>query len=294
VKRFALSRPSCAGCDLVRGSSVARKIKSGRSLRAAISTGFRNSFPSAHLRYDLMPSISAIELAFAAGAIAIGGLVQGSIGIGFVLVSAPVVGLVEPRALPALFVLLGFPIEIWMVLRERAAVDVPGFVQMVGGRVIGTLAAFVVLIVVSPQLLTVLIGSAIVIAAVMSWRVTEFRSGTGAKVVAGSFSGLMGTVAAVGGPALALAYQDREGPVLRATLAATFLATDVLAVAALAASDLLHWWHARLFLVMIPAQLLGVALSSRVIGRVDASLLRTGVLVVAGMDGVAVVLRALM
>jgi uncharacterized membrane protein YfcA len=145
-----------------------------------------------------MPSISSVELGVAAGAIAVGGLVHGSIGIGFVLISAPVVGLIEPRALPALFVLLGFPLEVWMVLRERRAVDVPGFIQMVGGRVIGTLAAFVVLIIVSPQLLTVLIGSAIVVAAVLSWRMTGFRSGSRAKVVAGSVSGLMATVAAAG------------------------------------------------------------------------------------------------
>ncbi|MGH2757618.1 MAG: sulfite exporter TauE/SafE family protein [Actinomycetota bacterium] len=241
-----------------------------------------------------MPSISVIELCIAAGAIAIGGLVHGSVGIGFVLVSAPVVGLIEPRALPALFVLLGFPIEIWMVLRERAAVDVPGFVQMVGGRVIGTFAAFVVLVVISPHLLTVLIGSAIVIAALLSWRMTGFRSGTATRVVAGGVSGLMGTVAAVGGPALALAYQDREGPVLRATLAATFLATDLLSVAALVASDLLHWWHAQLFVVMLPALMLGVGLSGRVIGRVDTKVLRTGVLLVSAMGGSAVVLKALL
>jgi uncharacterized protein len=241
-----------------------------------------------------MPSISIVELGVAAGAIAVGGLVHGSIGIGFVLISAPVVGLVEPRALPALFVLLGFPMEVWMVLRERGALDVPGFIQMVGGRVIGTLAAFVVLIIVSPQLLTVLIGSSIVVAAVLSWRITGFRSGTGAKVVAGSISGLMATVAAAGGPALALAYQDREGPELRATLAATFLATDLLSVAALAASGLLHWWHAQLCLIVLPAQLLGVGLSGLVLGRLDAMALRTGVLLVAGMGGVAVVLRAIL
>jgi hypothetical protein len=84
-----------------------------------------------------------------------------------------------------------------MVLRERAALDVPGFVQMVGGRVVGTLAAFVVLVLVSPQLLTVLIGGAIVIAAVLSWRMVEFRPGAPAKMVAGSVSGLMETVAVV-------------------------------------------------------------------------------------------------
>jgi uncharacterized protein len=81
---------------------------------------------------------------------------------------------------------------------------------------------------VTPSRVPVLIGSAIVIAAVMSRRMVGFRAGAGTKVLAGSVSGLMATVGAVGGPALALAYQDRDAPELRATLAATFLATDLL------------------------------------------------------------------
>lgn len=241
----------------------------------------------------MMPPLSPAELGLAAGAIAVGGLVHGSIGIGFVLIAAPVVGLIEPRALPALFVLLGFPMEIWMVLRERAAVDVPGFIQMVGGRVIGTFAAFLVLIVVSRRLLTVLIGGAIIIAAMLTWRLAEFRLGAGTRVVAGSVSGLMGTVAAVGGPALALAYQNREAPELRATLAATFLATDLLAVAALVASDLLQWWHVQLALMVLPAELMGVALSGRLIRRLDAVAVRMGVVLIAIVGGTSVAVKAI-
>jgi uncharacterized membrane protein YfcA len=239
-----------------------------------------------------MLPMSAGELAIAAGVIAVGGLVHGSIGIGFVLIAGPVVALLEPRAVPALFILLGIPMEAWMVLRERAALDLSGFTHMIGGRVIGTLAAFVVLVLVSPQLLTVLIGSAIVIAAVMSWRVVGFKAGAGTKVLAGSVSGLMATVGAVGGPALALAYQDRDAPELRATLAATFLATDLLPVAVLAASGLLHWWHVRLAFILLPAQLAGVGLSNVVIGRLDPRTVRAGVLVLAAVGGIAVVVKA--
>lgn len=243
---------------------------------------------------DTMPPMSPVELALAAGVIAVGGLVHGSIGIGFVLIAGPVVALIEPRAVPALFVLLGFPMEIWMVLRERAALDFSGFAQMIGGRVIGTLAAFGVLVVVSSQLLTVMIGSAIVVAAALSWRMVGFSSGPRAKVLAGSVSGLMATVGAVGGPALALAYQDRDAPELRATLAATFLATDLLPVAALTASGLLHLWHVRLAFIMLPAQLVGVGLSGVLIGRLDPSTVRNGVLLLAAVGGIAVVIKAIL
>lgn len=238
--------------------------------------------------------MSTAELALVAGVISVGGLVHGSLGIGFVLIAGPLVALIEPRAVPALFVLLGFPMAAWMVLRERAALDLPGFMQMIGGRVIGTLAAFVVLLAVSPQFLTVLVGGAIVLAAVLSWKSVGFKSGAGAKVLAGSVSGLMATLGAVGGPALALAYQDRDPPELRATLAATFLTTDLLPMAALAASGLLHWWHVQMAFIVLPAQLLGVGISGVLIGRLDPGTVRTGVLWVAAAGGITVVVKALL
>jgi hypothetical protein len=138
-----------------------------------------------------------------------------------------------------------------------------------------------------------MIGAAIVIAALLSWRLVEWRSGTFGRIVAGGISGLMATVAAVGGPAMALAYRDREPPELRATLAATFLVGGVLSVIALAASDLLHWWHARLSLLMLPAELLGVAVSGLVLGRIRAETLRKAVLALAAGGGAVVMLKAL-
>jgi hypothetical protein len=232
-------------------------------------------------------------LALIAGAIAVGSLVQGSLGFGMVLIAGPLVTLIEPRAVPGMFLLLGFPLVSWVLIRDRAALDVPGFGQMMAGRALGTVAAFGVLVVVSRQALTAMIGAAIVIAALLSWRLVEWRSGTFGRIVAGGISGLMATVAAVGGPAMALAYRDREPPELRATLAATFLVGGVLSVIALAASDLLHWWHARLSLLMLPAELLGVAVSGLVLGRIRAETLRKAVLALAAGGGAVVMLKAL-
>ena len=50
------------------------------------------------------------------------------------------------------------------------------------------------------------------------------------EVAAGFASGLAGTVAAVGGPYLGLAYADRPGPVLRATVSLAFAVGVVLSL----------------------------------------------------------------
>lgn len=240
-----------------------------------------------------MPPLSAVDLAIVAGAVAVGGLVQGSLGFGFALTAGPIVAFIEPGALPGLFILLGLPTAIWMLLRERGSLDKPGFTQMLGGRIVGTLAAFGVLAVVSRDSLTVLIGGGIVAAAVLSWRTVDLRPGIGLRIVAGSVSGLMGTIAAVGGPAMALAYQDRAGSELRATLAATFLVGGLFSLLALSASGLLEWWHLELSLMMMPAELMGVAASGLLLPFLHREAMRTGVLLLAACGGLIVVLKAL-
>jgi uncharacterized membrane protein YfcA len=247
------------------------------------------------VRYDLaMPSLTAVDLAVAAGAVAVGGMIQGVLGFGLVLTAGPIIAFIEPKALPGVFILLGLPMGVWMLLRERKALDVPGFAQLLGGRAVGTLAAFGILAIATPDSLAVVVGTAIVIAAIISWRTVEVPSAPSLKLIAGGVSGLMGTVAAVGGPAMALAYQNREGSELRSTLAATFLVGGLLSLVALTASGFLHWWHVRLSLLMMPAELFGVAASGAVIPYLRRKWLRSGVLLLAGIGGLIVVAKAVL
>ncbi len=240
-----------------------------------------------------MPPFTLAELMLVAGAVAVGSLIQASLGFGFVLVAGPVVAFIEPLSLPGLFILLGIPLQIWMLLRERASIDRPGLVQMMGGQVVGTVAAFGVLSVVAAETLGVLIGASILLAALLSWRVHGFEPGLASRVGAGGISGLMSTVAAVGGPAVALVYRDRDAREVRATLAAVFLGGSVLSLIAVQASGLMEWWHLRLAVLLLPAQVIGAALSTPLIHRLPPDRLRTGVLWLAAVGGAAVLLKGL-
>jgi uncharacterized membrane protein YfcA len=79
-----------------------------------------------------------VELLVLFVAVAVWAVVQGSIGFGFALVAVPVLTLLRPEALPATVLLLVTPMAA-MALRKRCAVDVPGLVYLVSGRLVGTL-----------------------------------------------------------------------------------------------------------------------------------------------------------
>ena len=88
------------------------------------------------------------------------------------------------------------------------------------------------------------------------------------EVAAGFASGVAGTVGAVGGPYLGLAYADRPGPVLRATISLAFAVGVVLSLAAvgIAGRDRAPA-PLRLGAALVPSTFLGLWLGRRLRGR---------------------------
>ena len=91
------------------------------------------------------------------------------------------------------------------------------------GRLVGTLAASALLIVVSADQLVLLIGVFILSGVGMSISGLRFDPIRPVLVVAGMLSGLLGTVASVGGPPMALVYQHAAGARIRSTMSGFFL-----------------------------------------------------------------------
>ena len=238
-------------------------------------------------------TISPVELASAIAACVAGALIQGSIGFGFSLVVAPVLGLIQPEALPATILFLALPMTTWMSLRERRDIDARGFFQMTAGRVPGTVVAAWIIAVVSVAQLSVIIGSAVVVAAGISALAPEFEVTTGRRFVAGIFSGFMGTVAAVGGPALALAYQSRPGAELRSTLALSFVVGSVISLAALAIAGEVEGSDVALAVKLLPGLIGGLALAALVSRFLDERWLRPAVLIFAVLSGAAAIVKGL-
>jgi len=109
----------------------------------------------------------------------------------------------------------------------------------------------------------------------------------------GMVSGFMGTVATVGGPAMALAYQHDSGPVIRATLNRFFLAGTVITVAVLIPAGKLGPEHLLAGLAMVPGVAVGFLAAQRLHDRVDAGWSRPAVLGMSAVSSIAVLVREL-
>jgi uncharacterized membrane protein YfcA len=237
--------------------------------------------------------MSPIEIAICAVAVIAGGVVQGAIGFGLSLIAVPVIGIIDPGALPATMLMLAIPFTAAMAFRERENIDVPGFWLIAVGRIPGTLAALWLLSAITERELSIVIGAAVIVAVITSVMAPEVPLGTTARLVAGTISGLMGTAASIGGPPLAIAYQRRPGPELRSTLAISFVFGSSLSLVALWLTGHVDLDHLILAAWLLPGLALGLFLATKLHRFLDKGWLRPTVLVFAAISGAIAILRSL-
>jgi len=228
--------------------------------------------------------------------IAIGAVVQGSVGFGLAVFSAPLLTLIEPRLVPGPLLLATFVLTLLLTQRERQAIDLAGVKWALVGRVPGIAAGTAVLTLLAPGKLVVLFGTLIVLGALMTARGAALEPTRGNLLAAGFVSGFMGTAAAIGGPPVALLYQREDGRRVRGTLNGYFLVGSVLSLGALFAIGRFGKQELAWSALLVPGVVLGFACSAWTARWLDSKRrgLRLSVLVVSAASGLFVIARQLL
>ncbi|MEV6580932.1 sulfite exporter TauE/SafE family protein [Streptomyces sp. NPDC051582] len=236
--------------------------------------------------------MSAATLTALALTVALAAFVQGSSGLGFALIVAPVAGILDPGLLPVFVLASMIPLNLYVAWRERAALDLRGAGWITAARLAATPGGLALLWLIPDRSLGLFVGVATVLAAVASLAAPAFTPGRAAYVGAGAVTGLTETATGVGGPPLALVYQHRPPAELRATVAVCFLIGEVASLALLFATGQGRVGDLGRALLLLPAIAAGAWLSRSVHHRLDARRMRVFVLVFALVSGVVLMLGA--
>ncbi|WP_418960136.1 TSUP family transporter [Streptomyces tritici] len=222
--------------------------------------------------------------------VAVAAFVQGSSGLGFALIVAPVAGILDPGLVPVFVLASMIPLNAYVAWRERASLDLRGAGWITAARLAATPAGLALLWLIPERSLGVFVGVATVLAAVASLAAPAFTPGRAAYVGAGAVTGLTETATGVGGPPLALVYQHRSPAELRSTVAACFLVGEVASLALLFGTGKAHPEELGWAAAVLPAIALGAWASRLVHRRVNASAMRRFVLGFALVSGVGLIL----
>jgi uncharacterized protein len=236
----------------------------------------------------------AVAFALVAAAVTLGSLVQGAVGLGLGLVAAPVVTLVDSHLMPGLMLWLAVTYPLMTLLHEGRNVDWAGLGWAFTGRLPGTMLGVAVVSFVSVDVLGLLVGVMVLVAVVLTWKVFALPRRPPVLAGMGVVSGVAGTATSIGGPPLALLYQDVTGPRLRATMGAYFVGGAALSLIGLGVAHQLDLRAVRWALGLAPFLVIGFLLAGLVRRHVDAGRTRSAVLLVCACSGAALVVRSLL
>jgi uncharacterized membrane protein YfcA len=224
--------------------------------------------------------------------VALAAFVQGSTGVGFALIVAPVIGLVAPEMLPVTVLVLMLPLNLYVAWRERTALDFRSGGWVTAGRLAGTFAGLWVLAALSMGQLNVFVGVSTIAAAVVTLAMPAFRPNRSVYVAAGVITGVTETATGIGGPPLALVYQHHPVAVMRSTIAFCFLVGELISLAFLYYAGRIAMPQLVGAAQLLPALGAGALLSKLVHRHVNARALRVFVMAFSIVSGVVLLLRA--
>ena len=235
---------------------------------------------------SLVGLIVALLVTFVAAAI------QGVVGIGFAMVSVPILALIDPALAPVPQLLITMPLTISMAWRERSHIQFSNVTWIVAGRVPGVVLGVGLLAVATQRSLDLAIATLVLLAVaiiasgynVRRTKLTEFGAGT--------LSGVSSFVASIGGPPLALLYSRDDGPTRRSNLGVVFTIGLTITVVARIASGNMTRDDALVALILFPALALGYAVSLRLKNIVPQKFAKVTILVLSAAGAVGLIVRA--
>lgn len=221
--------------------------------------------------------------------VALGALVQGAVGYGMALVASPLLALLEPALVPVPLLLLTSGHAVLAAVRDWRHADWTGIGWATLGRLPGTGLGVLAVVALSQRVVAALVGLGVlgcVLLSLLRWRP---RPRPGSLLLAGLVSGAGGTVASIGGPPIALLYQEAAGPRIRGTISGYFVLGSMISLAALAAAGQITSESLTSTVMLVPFLLAGFALSGPARRVLDNGWTQRAVLAVAAVSAALLV-----
>ncbi|MEH6650778.1 MAG: sulfite exporter TauE/SafE family protein [Motiliproteus sp.] len=232
-------------------------------------------------------------LALACFIIAIGSMAQTAIGFGLGLIAVPFLVLIDPQMVPAPIIMIAFVqllISAWV---HRQSIQWPALWVATISRIPGTALAVWLMSVTGIEGIKIFIGSAVLITVALSLFKISAEPNNRNHIIAGFFSGFSGTATSIGGPPMALLYQNQPADLVRANLSAYFSIGSLISLAGMAAGGFVTVQSGIYFAYFLPAALIGVWLGLKLRHHLKPTFMRPAILILCSVSASALLIQTL-
>jgi uncharacterized membrane protein YfcA len=231
-------------------------------------------------------------VAVLAATLVVGAAVQGLVGLGVGLVSAPVVTLLAPELMPGMLLFMGFFTPAFSLVADHSDIDWRGLAWSLPFRVPGTVVGVALVTVVGDRTLGIAVGAMVLLSVLVTWRTVRIPLNRVTLSVAGTISGVTATTTSIGGPPIAVLYQHEPAARIRSTLAVYFAVGAVFSLVGLAVAGQITTAELGLAALMVPFVAIGLVLAGVARRLLPTDRIRAGVLLVCALSAVALLVRS--
>ena len=263
------------------------------SMYRTVRVAFKNNSRSVPGKKFMMLHLDLLETLLVFIVVGAAACVQGSVGFGLAMIAAPILLLIDKRFVPGPLVLNVLFLAALITYRERRSLKIVQIPWVTMGSVLGSILAVAALCAVNERGFSVMFGSLVLIAVVLSisgWHISLNKRNA---VLAGLTSGFMGTTSSIGGPPLALLYQHQRASRIRADLSALIFLSSLFTLAALAFVGRLGALELKLSILLLPGLIVGFAISAVTSQLLAQRRIRPAILTISATSGVVILIRAL-
>jgi uncharacterized membrane protein YfcA len=218
-------------------------------------------------------------------------------GFGFALFVVPLFGLViDVKTGVVISTLSGAVASTFHTVKDRNDIDRPLARRLIGSSLVGMPCGLLILVSVPSELLQVLVGLLVLLAALVLVRgVTLPAESRRVDRIAGFVSGVLATATSTNGPPLVVTLQAKQLPVavFRPTVNSVFVVGAAVSIALYATAGRIGWQETGAALLALPGLMLGIALGRHSRQKVTARGFRALVIVLLVLTGATSVLAGI-
>ena len=223
----------------------------------------------------------------------LGATTQGSLGSGYGLVAGAGLVAIDPAFVPGPVLVVGMVVAFRHLLVERKEIERLAWARCTMGLPIGLIAGLAIVSAMSDRTLSLLIGAAIILAAVVLLSGVHIRRTPLVEVISGAASAFGAITASIPGPPFVIAFSDLRPGALRATSTAFLIVLTLISWAGLSFTGNFGRAEYDLVAALLPGTIVGLFASRYVRPHLDRPWFRPLILVMAAAGGIGLVLRNL-
>jgi uncharacterized membrane protein YfcA len=226
----------------------------------------------------------SLDFALESVIVAAASALQAATGMGMALFAAPLLALLDPAFVPGPTLCAVMILSAIVAWRERVTLNFQMLAPAFLGLLFGTAIGIAVLALLVGWHLARIFAALILGAVLLSVIGMPVRAGRLTLLLGGTASGILGTMAGVHGPPIALVLQHEPPERLRAMLCAFFTVGCAISLSALASIGVFGVSEVGLSLKLLPGVAMGLALAPVVASRIDRRRARIAVLGISALS----------